>query len=176
MPYFGVPGGYGILQHDPPDSPEETWSWRSTILGWQGLVQAKAGPETDTSATSPNDQHAYAFWIRQVVQWQRWNNVDHPDRPIPWVYDPSQDTYPNCSFLPPALNTQTVRRSVQPYWYGDAILMKQIGGASSQYVSWNNNDVNNPLWSFNKPNSVSQDIVLGFCSCGSGKSSCKPGY
>jgi Chitobiase/beta-hexosaminidase C-terminal domain len=188
-PYFGQPGGYGMMQLDPPASPADLWSWPTFISDWQALVQALAGPQTNGSGST-----AYQFWIRQVTQWQTWNLVTNPNQPVPWVTDSSQ-TYQNCSFAPPTLNAPTVRTTTPPYWYGDAVLMKQIAGAPQNYVVWQNLNnpppgsvcvangstpsSTNPCWEFYKPNSVSPDIVYGFCTCGSSvpaQGTCVAGY
>ena len=108
-----------------------------------------------------------------------------------WLLRLSLAVYQNCSFAPPTLNAPTVRTTTPPYWYGDAILMKQISGNGSppfNYVAWENQttpppgvtcNANSPCWQFFKSNGVSPDIVYGFCTCGSsvpGQGTCAPGY
>src|SRR6267154_2585712 len=102
MPLYGFPGGYGMLQLDPPVTTTGIWDWRQNILDWQARFQ-------DVAPT---------------------------------------------------------RTTGKLYWYGDAILMKRIGGSPKDYISWDNqtNPVA-PQWSFNKANGVNCDIVYEFCSC-----------
>jgi hypothetical protein len=165
MPMYGFPGGYGMMQVDPPVQASDIWNWQQNISDWQTNLQTMAGPEAYTTLT---DQSAYPFWIRQVQQWQEYNANLPGDQQVLWPGDPGPNFSANCNFAAPSLTASTVRNTGQQntYWYGDAILMKQLGGASTQYVSWYNTDQNaTPYWSFNKANSVSHDIVYEFCTC-----------
>ena len=181
MPVYGEPGGYGILQLDPPVAPVDIWNWTQNILDWQSRFAALAGPEVDTSASLPRDPRAYPFWIRQVLQWQSYNNSP-VGQPVPWPGDPGPKFSPNCTFqVPSPTQFPPVRNTGQPstYWYGDAILMLQIAGVAptgANYVSWNNSDPAAPYWSFNKANGVKCDVVYEFCTCtsvsGPGNTNC----
>ena len=172
MPIYGYPGGYGMLQLDPPTTAFDIWNWRTNISSWQVRFEGVAGPERDTQLDPiPNlhDIRAYPFWIRQVVQWQTYNAAQRLNSlpEVPWLPDPGPNFSSNCSFQPPSTTAFPVRNTGQSntYWYGDAILMKMVGGSPTNYVNWNNTDPNNPSWSFAKSNSVSKDIVYEFCTC-----------
>jgi hypothetical protein len=106
-----------------------------------------------------------------------------------WINDPSQNTYIGCSFSQPDPTAAPVRTITSPYWYGDAVLMKEIAAGfpvntqgsyvvGKAYVELDDSDIANVHWRFNKTSSASPDIVKGFCSCGQGpgRSSCLAGY
>jgi hypothetical protein len=189
MPVYGYPGGYGLLQLDPPTYPADIWNWQQNISDWQTSLQGQAGPEV--GSLNGTSSAAYPFWIRQVMQWQNYNCGQYPcasnngapvitnSKPVYWVQDPGQPSTgnpnptnysPNCNFLAPSLTASTVRDTGQPntYWYGDPILMKMLGGAPAAYLSWNNIEESQgvtPFWDFEKANSVSEDIAYEFCTC-----------
>ena len=177
-PYYGFPGGYGILQHAPPTSTGELWNWQTAISQWQTqLVQVFAGSES--GSVNGTSSAAYPFWIRQVLRWQQLYN----GMPA-WTTDPSQSQYSGCTFSAPDPNPNDppTRSLIAPYWYADAILMKDllVGTGGSPYVQLNDSNPNNVQWQFNKATAGgSPDIVKGFCSCGPGgygRSSCLSGY
>jgi hypothetical protein len=189
-PICGFPGGYGTMQLDPPSGMPDLWNWLQNIQDGDALLQSIAGPVQDTSNANGvgADQRAYPFWIRQVKQWLIYNNTqaasgqtpaptpDSADPGPPSGYPPS----PYCSFTV-SLNSAVAPSGASPagtatvpyfgaaqntYWYGDAVAMKQFNGAPTNYVSWNNiTNPNSPVWSFNKANTTSIDIVYEFCAC-----------
>ena len=170
MPIYGYPGGYGMLQLDPPMLPTDIWDWRGNISSWQTRFREIAGPERDTRAESsdPNwDKRAYPFWIRQVLQWQEYNanQILQGGQPVSWPGDPGPNISSSCIFQAPQATGFPTRNTGQPntYWYGDAILMKQVGGAPQNYVSWI--EGSQPRWSFHKENSINCDVVYEFCTC-----------
>jgi hypothetical protein len=192
-PICGFPGGYGTMQLDPPAGMPALWNWLQNIQDGDALLQTIAGPVQDTSnanGSGPANAPGYPFWIRQVKQWLIYNNVqaasNQTPAPEPATVDPGPPSgyppSPNCNFTvslngPLATNGSTNAgvatvpyAGSQPntYWYGDAIVMKRYDGAPTDYVSWNNTQQSQgvtPFWSFNKANSVSQDIVYEFCTC-----------
>jgi hypothetical protein len=141
-------------------------SRRAAPAGWlRGRMNFRGFPNYDWLRISEQ--------VSQVLQWQTYSATP-TNPPVPFPDDPTQSGYgyPNCSFVKPTLTATPIRSTgvAGSYWYGDAILMKQLGGAPSQYVSWLPGDPANgtpATWSFNKPNGVSTDIVQRFCSCAS---------
>jgi hypothetical protein len=177
LPIFGPPGGYGMMQLDPPPSWDDIWNWRTNIADGNNLLQTLAGPQADAGGGQ-----AYPFWIRQVRQWQA-NNLIRRDNNQPLVPAPDPQQESVCTFTvsrpgDPVL-AQTMGLSTpntglaNTYWFGDAILMKQYAGAPANYISWLTGTTE---WKFNKPNSVSSNIVQAFCSCGSPGSGCIQGH
>jgi hypothetical protein len=176
-PAFGAPAGYGINQIDPVDNstdgspPVERWSWQANISGLVNRLN------TDPFFTS-----AYSFWQSQVQQWNQWNAnhtpvamaVDPPTndlttyRNLPSTFDKLKS--PNCTFTMSLANDGTTTNTGQPNpaWFGDAILMKKLGGGKA-YLQWDNPtlgpNLNKPRWLFTKGNSVSPNIVYEFCTC-----------
>ena len=171
-PAWGPPGGYGIMQTDPPPSLDAIWNWRTSIQAGMDRLNALAGPVRDTSNTSGKgtDPSAYAFWIRQVKQWYLYNKQNSGSP----VAAPLDQVESSCRFglaaaSPPQYTTPTGQSNA--YWFGDAILIKQYGGAATKlknanYLSWNNvNPTQAPFWDFFKPNKVSSNVVFEVCSC-----------
>jgi hypothetical protein len=168
MPFCGPPAGYGMMQLDPADSPA-LWNWQTNIVGGLDLLQAKAGPPVyDAYSTS-----AYPFWIRQVKQWQDYNGQNQGKK----IPAPSDEVFPGCTFTlsPDPANYSTPNTGTAgAYWYGDAVLMKQYGGAPTNYISWisQNQNTTNGRWSWNRQSVIyvgSQrqvhNLPYEFCSC-----------
>ena len=154
MPTFGPPGGYGMLQIDPPADFSSVWDWRSNVIAGSGVAATKAS-------------NAYNFWLNQIDQWDQFNaahdgRTDIPPRPEP----PLQDETGNCEFLFSRTAIQSANSPSQ-HWFGDAILLKQYAGAIQNYIYWNNTGVAEASvdWAFAKSNNVNWNVVKEFCSC-----------
>ena len=177
-PVWGPPGGYGIMQVDPPPSLDAIWNWRSAIAAGKNKLDLHAGPVQDLSDAAGvglgGENRAYPFWIRQVKQWRIYNSAPRFGRQLP---PPDDQTESTCKFtLSPAsapLHSTPTTGIGGVYWFGDAILIKQYGGTETKtgknanYVSFINNTSTlvEPSWSFFKPNSVSSNVVYEVCTC-----------
>jgi hypothetical protein len=177
-PIYGVPGGYGIFQLDPPVALSQIWDWRSNVDYAKTLLDAKAGPPVD-NAQNQGDPRAYPFWIRQVRQWRTEN-------PSAGFFQDAVETA-SCRFTlsPSPIPTPAAPQWTTPntgqsgvYWFGDAILMKQYGGAASDganYVSWVNRDLlpgQQPYWSSRRGSEIvvqgqiqTHNWTYEFCTC-----------
>jgi hypothetical protein len=147
LPVFGYPAGYGLMQLDPVDSSgsqtgpvdssNEIWNWRTNIAGGLNRIQTKAGPQS-YSATS---MQAYPLWIRQVRNWNTYNGKNSTQAPPP-SDDDFSSTGGTCKFtLPLDANGVGIEGPASlpagTHWFGDAIVMKQYGGANTgQYLIW----------------------------------------
>jgi hypothetical protein len=175
-PIFGPPGGYGVMQLDPPPDPFSVWNWSLNVSDGISLLQSLAGSTTSTAGSQ-----AYPFWNRQIYQWNLENvalqQQGQPTFPPPEKADPGPYFSPNCTFigsLSPATGISTPNTGApNTYWYGDAVLMKQNNGTydacgnNANYVSWIQTTSQVPgHWSFDKSvlNS-SKDIVYEYCTC-----------
>jgi hypothetical protein len=201
MPIYGPPGGYGILQTDPAPDMNSIWSWKGNIAAWE--TQWAQVFDSNYASPTDGNQQAYAFWVRQAYQWAAYNieNGNWPTSspaeqsdpgPGPFgsyvngVFVPTPQQPFNPTPLPPMpvsfvtnLNPNTLVSQqydgpiMNEYWYGDAVLMKQLAGTAStcspngpQYVSWNNTIKGvAPQWSFQKASLWSADIVYEFSTC-----------
>jgi hypothetical protein len=183
MPIWGYPNGYGLLQTDPPPTMNSIWSWQAGIAAWEALTQQKAGPLV-YNPQSYDPHLEYPFWLKQANDWAQYN-LDNPGGAVaapenvttfgPQGTPAPPNSLPGCHFetnLIPGTkvsspNIPGVSPSNDPgkiYWFGDAELMKSLGGAPVNYVSWN--DSTPPYyWSFQPANSVSPNIVYSFCTC-----------
>jgi len=164
------------------------WSWKASIAAWE----TQWAQTWDPNYASPNDnnQGAYPFWVRQAYQWAEYNNengnwpASNPAEQLDPGPGPFSSTYPSCQL--PAMPISFVTNLnlgtfisepydgpiLSQYWYGDAVLMKQLAGAAdscghnAQYVSWNNSNPRvTPQWSFQKASLYSADIVYEFSTC-----------
>lgn len=170
QPVWGYPQGYGMLQLDPPqgspplqvlgddDAYEVIWNWRANLVGWDNVTGTKAGLQLESGT-------AYGFWADQVDQWRRWNatpgNLVVP--PLDQRVEPP-NSFPTCTFDFGNTPDSQVAHPQGTYWLGDAILMKQLGGAPMNFVSFLATP-GNPRWSFCHANSVNQNVVGDFCTC-----------
>jgi hypothetical protein len=199
FPTFGPPAGYGMIHTDPivygsnhsdPVSAQEPlWNWNTGLQAWQQSVTTYlAGPAVDDTQ-NPNDQLAFAFWLRQVRQWNDYNSR-HPNAkaaaPADDVYSNASSPDPNapalggghaayqCTFTMPVQNgsgllapTSSADQANGRFWFGDAVLVKQLGGAPHQYISFL---TDSGTWKRNFPNCISKNLVYEMCTCTS------PGY
>ena len=159
LPVFGPPNGYYIMQLDPPPSTDAVFNWQTNINGAQTLLQALAGPiQYGTGG------QAYPFWIRQVKQWQDFNAIHSPQVPPP--NDQPESSYCTFTLSPAPAPTYTTPNTGQGqrYWFGDAILMKQYAGATTNYISFIQGQTSGN-WSESQANSVRPDIAYEFCTC-----------
>jgi hypothetical protein len=176
------------------------WSWNANISDWEASQGSKAGTtRPDMSVlTAPNPpSQAYPYWIRQAYQWSQYQNATYasPETKDPGMFmdlpvngGPAVVVLkppPNLADLPPQV-CQLVGNMTSSYpyssptdnqqnihWYGDATLIKQVGGAVDKcksisygnYVNWNRQDANNQYWVFTKENNVNADLVYEICSC-----------
>jgi len=177
LPIFGAPAGYGFAQIDPiPKNPSD--DAMDMVFNWRrSLAEAKM---------QIDNRPGYQFWRNQVTQWSIYNASRPPDKRVPMAVDPPTNelrTYrnppfpedllksPNYTFtmsLGPDGKTTINTGVANPAWFGDAIVMKQQGGAPQNYISWDNrfeNDGVESRWAFSKGNSVSRNIVYEFCTC-----------
>jgi hypothetical protein len=154
------------------------WSWKAGIAAWEQRTQAKAGPLAFDD-TQPGSSLEYPFWLKQAYDWWKWNRnnpgaaVPAPEQmPIPPA---PPNSLPGCSFQantdpntgissPSISGISSANNPGKIYWFGDAELMKSLGGANPNYISWNDK-VLPPQWSFNPANSVSTNIAYKFCTC-----------
>jgi hypothetical protein len=172
LPIWGTPGGYGMMQVDPPPSQDAIWNWTSAINAGQNQLQDLAGPAIDTSATIPLDKRAYPFWLRQVKQWETFNSALPAQSQVPAPVDPGPLFSPNCNFI----SSKTSSTGANTYWFGDPTLIKQYGGTiapdgrNANYVSWIQGLT--PHWEFDKANKISKDVAYEVCTCVS-SSSCQ---
>ena len=166
-PIWGFPRGYGMMQIDPPqgsggfalggdDTYEGIWNWRANLNHWAHVTRAKAGEFIDTGIANYSRANPYSF--RQLQQWSQ-NNSNHSAAPID---SPAVSIEGSCTF------TQGAVAGASPingaYSFADAILMKQLGGANPQYISYLNLS-NPPRWNLCRRNSINSNIVLEFCGC-----------
>ena len=140
------------MQTDPPPSAASIWDWTAAVAAGAAELQSLAGPAV-YDATSNS---AYPFWLRQVKQWNDYNNA-HPNNKVASPQD--QQEGPSCRFTNPSAATNS-----SPYWFGDAILIKQYNGAPVNYIVWNGSQYPN-AWSFSKANDVWPNYVHDVCNC-----------
>ena len=149
-PLFGPPGGYGMMQLDPPPGPQEVWDWRANINGGKNVVVSKR----DAATSGATD-----FWNRQVQQFNDWN-TNHTSNPVLAPDDDPQFaqflSIGNCTFTSKASNLSA---DVHPL--RDAILIKMYNSAPQNYVSWDNV---NGQWQFSNLNGQNFDYVSRVCS------------
>jgi hypothetical protein len=202
-PVFGPPAGYGIMQLDPAPSQDSLWNWQAAVLAAKDRLDSLAGtPQYGT------DSAAYHFWIRQVRQWNLYNGPRTPQARVAPPPDQDESTVPNtCRFtLPldkPWDDTKSSTGLESPgtlpngtYWFGDAILLRQYGGAITKgcltedlppgliqacanwnlnYIVWKNSNLSpgtKPHWNIWKENIVSANTVYEVCSCTVPNASC----
>ncbi len=171
MPIFGTPGGYGMMQLDPPPpqtpgQSESIWNWHTNIVEGKNRLSNFTG--------------AYPFWIRQYDQWVAYNARAKPsDRVEPAEKHDPDRAQSGSRFYTPKCNFVTSRTPIigQPtqYWYGDAVLMFQNAGTAdstgivANYVSWiepiQGVSTTGGHWSFHKYNKINKNIVYEFCTC-----------
>ncbi len=166
LPLLGPPSGYGILQYDPPASTHDTdllWNWKSNV----------SRHLTDKI----DDNGGWNFWTLQISQWQAFNlNAATQIAPPSDRQEGSNCTFTFSAVTIPASSLT----SPGPYWFGDAVDMKRLGGVAlptwssayniypnhlADYISWNKvSDSNNPYWLRVPENTVNSSIVQDFCN------------
>ena len=185
FPVLGDPAGYGMLQLDPITSTADLWNWQTNVADWQQRASDMSGPAQYVNET---DKDAYPFWIRQVRHWNQWN-ADHSDSKLP---APTDDIYSNigspdpnapppgtghatyiCGFTLPldpisSAGLETPTNGAMLNWFGDAVLIKQMGGVakidSAQYIRFAS-PPSTPSWPRNFRNGVTRNLVYEVCSC-----------
>jgi|SRR5579883_818447 len=110
-PIWGKPDGIGLLQLEPQNRAsldEDFWRWPTNLTDGLQLLNTLQSP-------------AYAFWNRQVTQWQA--DPAAPANPVPeW-----SRTY--CDFKYPPTNADN---------YQDAEWIKAFNGAPVYFIFWIN--------------------------------------
>ena len=174
LPIWGTPGGYGMMQVDPPPSQNAIWNWRAAIAAGQDRIQTLAGPAQDGEGGQ-----AYQFWLRQARQFEQYNATQPANAQVQAPVDPGPYISPACTFV---YSKTAYTGQANAHWFGDAILIKQyggtgdIGGNTANYLSWVNNNPNVavPVWQFHKSNKISKDVAYEVCTCTTpGSSSCQ---
>ena len=199
MPIYGFPAGYGVMQLDPPQNYSQIWNWQANVQRGITNLSNLAGNTTDRL----NTQGGYGYWNSQVRQWQRYNQLvakyingggganqlapvgppEAYDAPTTLTINGTTNTVqtmpiPNCQFIGsynPSTGLSTPSTS-SPYWYGDAVVMKQnagtvdCAGVNANYISWGDSGApptGAPArWYFHKATKYSGDIAYEFCACG----------
>jgi hypothetical protein len=175
LPIWGKPGGYGMMQLDPPPSIDAIWNWRTAVSAGIQRLDDLAGPPR---YTDESDGRAYPFWVRQVRQWKAFNSL-HPSNQVAAPSDQQESA--NCRFTlspaPDPTNPTTPNTGVLgAYWFGDALLMYQNAGTGSSGANWLTwkKSQGTGSWNFHKDNGVNHDIVYEFCTCTApGSSACE---
>ena len=68
-PYFGPPNGWGLMQTDPPDGPQQIWSWWANVD--QGVQKLNVHNGVLTSV-----------WNNRVTEWNAWNQQHPPEQQV----------------------------------------------------------------------------------------------
>jgi hypothetical protein len=121
---------------------------------------------------SPTGSLTNPFWIRQTRQWGGVNiNRAALPSPLPLIAAATKDEGPNCLFRIPSSPLDPEGKfpasSAPTYWFGDALLMKSMGGAPKHYMAWipAAGGIPDGHWDYVPQNSVDPNVVREFCSC-----------
>ena len=176
QPVWGYPQGYGAMQIDPPegggstslatlDAYEAIWNWRANFAQWQRIVDLlKAGSANDPGlGVTTQGMPGYPFWNRQVRQWNDFN-TQNSGNVVSSVPDTQEAV---CMFSFGGAGASPSDVSAGARWFGDAEAMKQLGGATMNYLSFLDGGVNvsQARWNFCRKNGVNANIVYEFCTC-----------